>query len=109
MVINPRGFEVKLTSAFTYSPIFYNDIDMVVKHVRNNYPEHKIFAMGISLGGIILGGYLADQKYNCIISNALIVSSPMNLTNTSKVLAKGLNWLIFNRYFTKQYKNYFNK
>ena len=109
VVINYRGFEVELTNTRTFSPSFYDDLDMVVKHINSKYPEHKIFALGISLGGIILGGYLAKEKDNCMISNAMIVSSPMNLTNTSKILEKGINLLIFNPYFTNRYINYIKK
>ena len=62
MVINYSGLEVELTNTRTFSPSFYDDLEMVVKHIHHKYPEHMIFGLGVSLGGIILGGYLAQEK-----------------------------------------------
>ena len=66
----------------------YDDLDMVVQHIHNKYSDRKIIAVGISLGGIKLGGYIAKQFDDCLISNAMIVSAPMNGMLTINELEK---------------------
>ena len=107
--MNYRGIEVELATSRTYCATNFDDVDMVVKHVHKKYPEHKIMTVGVSLGGLKLGGYLAKQYDDCLISNALIVSSPMNLFSCSRELEKRHNYFIFNRFITKQLGNYFEK
>ena len=109
MVINYRGYEVELKTTRSVCPSFYDDLDLVVKHAHKKYPDHKIMALGDSLGGILLGGYLAQEKEDCIISYAMLISAPMNLSNTMKYLDKGLTSVILNRFFTTKYKRYFKK
>ena len=74
VVMNYRGISIDLTTPRTYCATNYEDLDMVVQHIHNKYSSHKIVAVGISLGGIKLGGYLAKQFDDCLISNAMIVS-----------------------------------
>jgi predicted alpha/beta-fold hydrolase len=86
-----------LTPRF-YSASNYDDLDLVVKHIKSKYPDCSIFAIGISYGtvcclkstgitfyffnfhsgGIKLGGYLSQKTEYSYISNAMIVSVPYN-------------------------------
>lgn len=79
VVMNYRGIEVELKTPRTYCATNYEDLHLVVTHIAEKYKGHKILAVGISLGGIKLGGYLAKQYDDCLVSNALIVSAPMNV------------------------------
>ncbi|XP_054730034.1 phospholipase ABHD3-like [Anastrepha obliqua] len=83
VVFNNRGLggvEIK-------TPRFYNacnceDISEVVKHVRSVVPAHcKLGATGISMGGLILGNYLArrSEEARTYLSAAKIISVPWNV------------------------------
>ncbi len=74
VVMNYRGISIDLATPRTYCATNYDDLDMVVQHIHNKYSDRKIIAVGISLGGIKLGGYIAKQFDDCLISNAMIVS-----------------------------------
>ena len=107
--MNYRGIEVELKTTRLYCATNYDDLHMVVNHVRQKYPEHKILAVGVSLGGLLLAGYLAKQGEDCLISNTMIVSSPMNMFTMSEELEKGTNFFIFDRFMAKKIEKYFYK
>ena len=109
VVMNYRGIEVELTTPRTYCATNFEDLDMVVKYIHDKYPEHKLFAVGISLGGIKLGGYLAKQYDDCLISNAMIISAPMNIFHSCDELEKTPYFLIFNRFLVRQIGKTFSK
>jgi len=109
VVMNYRGISVELSSPRTYCATNYEDLDMVVKHIHNKLSDHKIVAVGISLGGIKLGGYLAKQFDDCVISNAMIISAPMNVFYSCRELEKAHNFFTFNKFLARQIGKYFSK
>ena len=52
VVMNYRGIEVDLTTPRTYCATNLEDLHLVVEHIHKKFPERKIFAVGVSLGGI---------------------------------------------------------
>jgi predicted alpha/beta-fold hydrolase len=52
VVQNYRGIHCDLLTPRFYSGSSYEDLDLTVEHVKNLYPEHKIFAVGISNGAV---------------------------------------------------------
>lgn len=109
VVMNYRGIEVELKTSRTYCATNYDDLDMVVNHIHDKFKDHKIFAVGISLGGIKLGGYLAKQYDDCIISNAMIVSAPLNINVSCHNMEKPHYMYTFNRFLARQLKKYITK
>lgn len=109
VVMNYRGIEVELKTPRTYCASNYEDLHMVVHHIKQKYNNYKIFTVGISLGGIKLGGYLAKQYDDCIISNALIVSAPMNVFYSCEELESTQHFYTFNRHLTRALGRYFTK
>lgn len=109
VVMNYRGIEVELATPRTYCATNYDDLHMVLNHIRNKYKEHKIFAVGVSLGGIKLGGYLAKQYDDCLISNSMIVSAPMNIFYSCEELEKTHHFFTFNRHLSRSLGRYFTK
>jgi abhydrolase domain-containing protein 1/3 len=109
VVMNYRGIEVELATPRTYCATNFDDLHMVVNHIREKYPNHKIFAVGISLGGIKLGGYIAKMYDDCLISNALIISAPMNVFYSCEELEKTHHFFTFNRHLARSLGRYFSK
>ena len=46
-VFNYRGIEIDLLTPRFYSASNYDDLELVVKHVKTIYPDYSIFAIGI--------------------------------------------------------------
>lgn len=105
VVMNYRGIEIELKTSRAYCATNYEDLDCVIQHIHKKFKDHKIFAVGISLGGIKLGGYLAKQYDDCLISNAFIVSAPLNI-NISCSNMERPHYLLFNRFLTNRLKKY---
>lgn len=106
VVMNYRGIEIELKTSRAYCATNYEDLDLVVNHIHNKFKDHKIFAVGISLGGIKLGGYLAKQYDDCIISNAMIVSAPLNINVSCRNMEKPWYMYTFNRFLTMRLRRY---
>ncbi len=109
VAMNYRGIELDLTTPRTYCATNTEDLHLVVAHIRKAYPEHKIFAIGVSLGGIKLGQYLAKCYDDCLISNAMIVSAPMNVFYSCEELEKTQYFFTFNRHLTRSLSRYFSR
>ncbi len=107
--MNYRGIECELKTSRTYCATKYDDLDMVVNHIHKKFKDHKIFAVGISLGGIKLCGYMAKQYDDCLISNAMIISSPFNIPVSCDNMEKPHYMYTFNRFLAHQLRKYINK
>jgi abhydrolase domain-containing protein 1/3 len=105
VVMNYRGIEVDLLTPKTYSATNLEDLHLVVEHIKERMPKDKLFAIGISLGGIKLGCYLAKQYDNCSISYAMVVSAPFNLLTSANELEKSTN-LFFNKILANNISKY---
>ena len=103
--MNYRGIEIELKTSRAYCATNYEDLDLVVRHLHKKFKDHKVFAVGISLGGIKLGGYMAKQYDDCLISNAFIVSAPLNI-NISCSNMERPHYLLFNRFLENRLKKY---
>lgn len=97
VVMNYRGIECDLLTPRTYSATNLEDLHLVVERIKERFPKDKLFVIGISLGGLKLGQYLAKQYDNCSISYAMIISAPFNVTHSAKELEKSTN-LFFNKF-----------
>ena len=109
VVMNYRGIEVELKTARTYCATNYEDLHLVVNHVHDRYKDHQIMAIGVSLGGIKLGGYLAKHYDDCLISHAMIVSAPFNIFYSAEELESTRHFYTFNRHKTRSMGRYFNR
>lgn len=109
IVYNYRGIEVELKTSRAYCATDYDDLDLVVNHIHNTFKDHKIVAVGVSLGGVKLGGYLAKQYDDCIISNAMIVSAPLNIHVSCSNMEKPHYLYTFNRFLARQLKKYIHQ
>ena len=45
--MNYRGIEAELTTPRSYSAASLDDVQSVIKHIREKYKNHKIMAVGV--------------------------------------------------------------
>jgi abhydrolase domain-containing protein 1/3 len=109
VVMNYRGNQVELRTPRTFCAVNYDDVHFVVSHIRKKYKDHKILAIGLSMGGLKLAGYLAKHNNPCLLSYAMVVSSPMNLSDATEELEKVHNYMFFNYYLTRRINMFFSK
>lgn len=103
VVFNNRGRGgVDIVTARTYSACNTEDLVEVLNHIKTKYPGSPIYAVGISLGGIILGHYLSTSKSNSLISAALLISVAFDIHASEASLSlPGLN-LMLNKHLAQR-------
>jgi len=101
VVFNFRGRGgLTLKSPRTYCAANSEDLSEIIEHVKNKYPHAPLIAVGVSLGGIILGNYLTEQAdlARKKLLAAMLVSVCYDTFEGCKSLEKpGLN-LMLNRH-----------
>jgi len=101
VVFNNRGRGGHhLQTPRTYCGTSTDDLGEVLCHLKKKYPQSEILGTGISLGGIILGNYLAEkgEEARDFLKAAFIVSVCFDPPHGCKSLEQpGLN-LLLNRH-----------
>ncbi|KAG8222396.1 hypothetical protein J437_LFUL003017 [Ladona fulva] len=102
VVFNNRGLGgVPLKTPRTYCACNYEDLAEVVDHVKKLNPDVPIGATGISMGGLILGNYLAAEEKSGAskkLDAAMGISVPWNVFKGSDSIEKPLLNLMLNRH-----------
>ncbi|MGL4995622.1 MAG: YheT family hydrolase [Deefgea sp.] len=84
------------------------EINWVLRRMRQAFPDSPIFAVGVSLGGNALLKWLGEQgsAANMVIDAAAAISAPMDLTASGNQLDQGMNRHFYTRNFlsTLRYK-----
>ncbi|CAL4122285.1 unnamed protein product, partial [Meganyctiphanes norvegica] len=104
VVFNNRGRGgIQLKTARTYCAANSDDLEEAIDHIRTKYPESPIIASGISLGGMILGNYLATRKENAAekLVAAMVLSIPWNVYVGTANLEKPMLNLWLNQHLAK--------
>lgn len=101
VVFNYRGLGgIPLKTPRTYCACNYEDLTEVIDHVKSKYPESPLGCTAVSMGGLVLGNYLAheSEKANKNFKCCLIISVPWNISVAVDSIEQfGLNMLM-NRY-----------
>jgi len=101
VVFNFRGRGgLGLKSPRTYCAANSDDLSEILDHLHQHYPGAPVVAVGISLGGIILGNYLASkgEAARSRLLAAMLISVCFDTFEGTKSLEKpGLN-LLLNRH-----------
>lgn len=67
------------------------DINSLISELKKRYPNRKIVAVGISLGGNALIKYLGEQGNDCPLTAAMAISIPFDLGVCAKELETGFS------------------
>uniref|UniRef100_A0A3B1JI21 Phospholipase ABHD3 n=1 Tax=Astyanax mexicanus TaxID=7994 RepID=A0A3B1JI21_ASTMX len=96
VVLNNRGFGgEELLTPLTFCAA---DVDTVVNHVKELYPQAPLLGAGVSLGGMLLMYYLACKGQDSKIVAGLTISVVWESFETSVSLEQPINRLLFNRH-----------
>ena len=82
-----------------------DEIDWVLRRLRRRFPDRRIWAAGVSLGGNALLKWLGerDGEAGPVIDAAAAVCAPVDLTACGHNLSRGLN-RVYGRYFLQTLK-----
>lgn len=77
------------------------EIALIVKRVNHIHPSKKIYLAGISLGGNALLKWLGERAQDAqgLVSAAVAISAPLDLTAAGNVLDSGFNKAVYTRNF----------
>ncbi|XP_014204482.1 phospholipase ABHD3-like [Copidosoma floridanum] len=101
VVFNYRGMGgIKIKTPKLYCASACEDLAEVIDHISELHPQVPIGATGISMGGLLLGNYLAQYGTKAIgkLRAALIISVPLNLFEATKSIEKPYLNLILNKH-----------
>ncbi|XP_015118106.1 phospholipase ABHD3 isoform X1 [Diachasma alloeum] len=104
VVSNNRGLGgVPLKTPRLYCAANYDDFTEVVDHIKKTNPGIPLGATGVSMGGLILGNYLAQHGAAARkkVKAAFIVSVPWNIVEAVKSFEKPYLNLMLNRYLAE--------
>ncbi|XP_011494645.1 PREDICTED: abhydrolase domain-containing protein 3-like [Ceratosolen solmsi marchali] len=101
VIFNNRGLGgMKLKTPRLYCASNCEDLAEVIEHVRRLHPHVPIAATGISMGGLILGNYLAQYGKAAIgkLKAGYAISVPWNVFEATKSIEKPYLNLMLNKH-----------
>ncbi|MBM3115133.1 YheT family hydrolase [Jeongeupia naejangsanensis] len=83
-----------------------NEIDWVLRRIRNRNPDAPLYAVGVSLGGNALLKWLGEQGEAAgeVVASAASVCAPLDLMICGAALDTGVNRRIYTRNFLRTLK-----
>ncbi|XP_064195344.1 phospholipase ABHD3-like isoform X4 [Anguilla rostrata] len=101
VVFNNRGFGgEELLTPLTFSAADTSDLERVVQHVKELFPQAPLLGTGVSLGGMLLLNYLARKGSEAGLLAGLTMSVSWDTMESCASLEKPINRLLFNRHLT---------
>lgn len=101
VIFNNRGLGgVKLKTPRTYCASNCEDLQEVIEHVKKLHPNVPLGATGISMGGLILGNYLAQNgaAAKTKLKGCFIISVPWNVFEATKSIEDNYINLMLNKH-----------
>ncbi|CAI4228508.1 unnamed protein product [Auanema sp. JU1783] len=107
VVVNPRGLGgVPLKTKQTYNACYSGDIEQVLQLITERFPKAKKIGCGFSMGGMILGNYMAKKTASDVnINAAMIISSPFDPHASTESLEAPLPRFLFNHHLAETLVN----
>ncbi|ODN05211.1 Phospholipase ABHD3 [Orchesella cincta] len=112
-ILNNRGLGgVPLKTPRTYCAANHEDVREVIAHLKKTFPNHKMIAIGASLGGMTIGRYLINhpEEAKDTFLAAMVISicwDPM--VGTASIEKPFVNRYIVNYTLTTNMQNLANK
>jgi uncharacterized protein len=84
----------------------YEEIGWILQRMRQQYPQHKIIAVGVSLGGnaLLRWAQEAGNTAALTVSAVAAVCSPIDLTASGRAIGTGFNRQVYTRMFLRTMK-----
>ncbi|XP_076161455.1 abhydrolase domain containing Hydr1 isoform X2 [Ptiloglossa arizonensis] len=101
VIFNNRGLGgIELKTPRVYCAANSDDLSEVIEHVRKLNPQVPLGATGISMGGLILGNYLAQQGVMASgkLRGCFLISVPWNVFAATKNTEENYFNLMMNKY-----------
>ncbi|SCU94784.1 LANO_0E08108g1_1 [Lachancea nothofagi CBS 11611] len=84
VVLNCRGCaRSKITTRKLFYALFTSDIRDFINREKSRHPSRKIFAVGFSFGGTMLGNYLGEEGDQAPIEAAAFLCTPWDLYHSA--------------------------
>lgn len=80
------------------------DVEFTLNHIKSKYPNSKLIAVGISLGGIVLGRYLTQTGERAVVDAAMLISVCFDFFAGCTSLESGSLNLALNRHLSRTLK-----
>ncbi|XP_077971816.1 phospholipase ABHD3-like [Styela clava] len=110
MIIINRGLDgMEVLTPKAYCATHTMDMEVVIKIFKERYPEAPLFCIGISMGSLMLGRYMAQTKSDCKLVGAILHSCPFSPPHGTTSLERWENRILFNSFLTKGLKELYGK
>lgn len=106
MVIINRGLDgMDILTPKAYCATHTIDMELVINIFKERYPNAPLVAIGVSLGSLMLGRYVAQKGPDSKLAGVMLWSCPFDPVEGSKSLEKWDNRVLFNFHLTRGLKN----
>ena len=89
--------------ARTYHSGDSSEIDWILRRLKRQHPDGRLYAIGVSIGGNMLLKWLGERGENAsgVVARAAAISVPVDLTIAAQRLDFGLNRRIYTSQFLR--------